>query len=456
MSTKLSFAIASVLFLGLLGIGGLAYYREREQAEQKELRDLRFLSERVASQIDAYLATNHGVVRHLALARDVKEYLGGGFSDPSASESFNRWLKSHVQGASDLSAVFVVSLKGDIIASSDRSFIGHNIAFRNYVQEALRGRPSTSDWIIGSVTRTPRVFSACPAYLDTQIAGVVVTEVTVDSIAQAIGSLKGAGRHAYLANEKGIVLVHSDPRLNYHSIAPLSPETQRELREGRQFLGREIPQLAISQNVVEAYRETLATGEALTMLYNFEEAQKWAVLQPVKRQRWVMGVSVPQSVVEAPARRALQVLLLESLLIGAFVFVAAWLIIRRLLLPIQKLSEAMARFAAGEGTARSPVHSEDEIGRLSGEFNTMAGMIHEQHLRLNELLEERTRNLTQSRAEVRSLRGMIPICSYCKNIRDDRGAWQQLEYYIRERSEAEFSHGICPQCMKKHFPDHIC
>jgi C4-dicarboxylate-specific signal transduction histidine kinase len=445
-----------VLFLGLMSIGGLAYHREREQAEQKELRDLRFLSERVASQIDAYLVTNHGLVRHLALARDVREYLQGGTNDPVASESFNQWLHSHVSDTSDLSAVFVVSLKGDIIASSDRSFIGHNIAFRYYVQEALKGRPSTSDWVIGSVTRTPRVFSSCPAYVEGRIAGVVVTEVTVDPIAQAVESLKAAGRHAYLVNEKGIVLVHSDSRLNYHSLAPLGPETQRELREGRQFLGREIPQLDISQNVVEAYRTALVSGEAQTVHYNFEAAEKWAVIQPIKQQRWVVGVSVPQSQVEAPARKALEVLILEGLLVGAIVFVAAWLIIRRLLLPIQKLSEAMARFAAGEGAARSPVSSEDEIGQLSGEFNAMASMLNEQHVRLNELVEERTRHLTQSRAEVRSLKGMIPICSYCKNIRDDRGAWQQLEEYIRDRSEAEFSHGICPQCMKRHFPDHIC
>ena len=50
---------------------------------------------------------------------------------------------------------------------------------------------------------------------------------------------------------------------------------------------------------------------------------------------------------------------------------------------------------------------------------------------------------------VRTLSGMLPICSYCKKIRDDKGYWQQLEAYITEHSEALFSHGICPVCAEK-------
>lgn len=56
-------------------------------------------------------------------------------------------------------------------------------------------------------------------------------------------------------------------------------------------------------------------------------------------------------------------------------------------------------------------------------------------------------------AHIRVLRGMLPICASCKNIRDDKGYWNQIEMYIREHSEAEFSHGICPDCMKKLYPD---
>jgi PAS domain S-box-containing protein len=62
-------------------------------------------------------------------------------------------------------------------------------------------------------------------------------------------------------------------------------------------------------------------------------------------------------------------------------------------------------------------------------------------------------DLTEALAQVKKLSGFLPICASCKKIRDDQGYWQQVEEYIRERSEAEFSHSICPECAKKLYPD---
>jgi PAS domain-containing protein len=67
------------------------------------------------------------------------------------------------------------------------------------------------------------------------------------------------------------------------------------------------------------------------------------------------------------------------------------------------------------------------------------------------ILEDIT-SLKQALLEVKTLRGFVPICSYCKNIRNDKGFWQQIENYLHDHSEAELSHGICPDCMNLHFP----
>lgn len=56
--------------------------------------------------------------------------------------------------------------------------------------------------------------------------------------------------------------------------------------------------------------------------------------------------------------------------------------------------------------------------------------------------------------EVKTLRGILPTCSYCKDIRDEVGKWHKLEMYIQQRSEAKFSHGICEDCARKHFPEY--
>ena len=67
-------------------------------------------------------------------------------------------------------------------------------------------------------------------------------------------------------------------------------------------------------------------------------------------------------------------------------------------------------------------------------------------LQLN--LAERVRELETALAKVKTLSGMLPICAACKKIRDDKGYWMQIESYIRHHSEAEFSHGVCPECAK--------
>ena len=60
--------------------------------------------------------------------------------------------------------------------------------------------------------------------------------------------------------------------------------------------------------------------------------------------------------------------------------------------------------------------------------------------------------LRKAQDELKTLTGILPICANCKNIRNDRGAWQQLEEYISAHSEAEFSHGICPECTELLYP----
>jgi hypothetical protein len=67
---------------------------------------------------------------------------------------------------------------------------------------------------------------------------------------------------------------------------------------------------------------------------------------------------------------------------------------------------------------------------------------------LSAKLSEQTQAL---RARVRTLEGILPTCSFCKDVRDEDGTWHQIEAYIASRSDARFSHGVCPQCAEKHY-----
>lgn len=70
-------------------------------------------------------------------------------------------------------------------------------------------------------------------------------------------------------------------------------------------------------------------------------------------------------------------------------------------------------------------------------------------------LYQKNRELEQTLAEVKTLKGLLPICCVCKKIRDDQGYWEQVEAYLEKHTEAEFTHGYCPSCLGKYFPESV-
>lgn len=91
----------------------------------------------------------------------------------------------------------------------------------------------------------------------------------------------------------------------------------------------------------------------------------------------------------------------------------------------------------------------EQIGSMNDELiNLQREAVKKNYLleKLSKELDERVVELEATLAKVKELEGIIPICSYCKKIRDDESVWQQMETYISAHSEALFSHGVCPEC----------
>jgi hypothetical protein len=74
--------------------------------------------------------------------------------------------------------------------------------------------------------------------------------------------------------------------------------------------------------------------------------------------------------------------------------------------------------------------------------------------RIRALARELEARVKEAVAHIQTLKGLLPICASCKKIRDDGGYWNQIESYVSEHSGAEFSHSICPECMRKLYPDY--
>lgn len=89
-----------------------------------------------------------------------------------------------------------------------------------------------------------------------------------------------------------------------------------------------------------------------------------------------------------------------------------------------------------------------DIGELYARIEVGCRMVE-----LQATLAEKIGELQRALNEIKTLRGIVPICASCKKIRNDAGFWQQVDVYVRDHSEAEFSHGLCPECMKRLYPE---
>jgi PAS domain S-box-containing protein len=94
---------------------------------------------------------------------------------------------------------------------------------------------------------------------------------------------------------------------------------------------------------------------------------------------------------------------------------------------------------------------------LKGAIAGVIGAARDITMRVN-LEQEREKliaDLQDALAKIKTLKGMLPICASCKKIRDDKGYWNQIEAYVSEHSEAEFTHAICPECAQKLYPQYF-
>jgi len=121
--------------------------------------------------------------------------------------------------------------------------------------------------------------------------------------------------------------------------------------------------------------------------------------------------------------------------------------------------------AGGVDYITKPFQADEVLARIKTHLSLTALQkeLENKNLILQDEIEERKQieleheklieELQSALTEVKTLRGFLPICANCKNIRNDEGYWEQIEVYIKDRSDVDFSHSICPDCVAKLYPD---
>ena len=108
--------------------------------------------------------------------------------------------------------------------------------------------------------------------------------------------------------------------------------------------------------------------------------------------------------------------------------------------------------AGGVDYISKPFQAEEVLARVETHLTlrNLQKDLEEKNTRLQELNEQ----LQQAFDEIKTLKGILPVCGHCKKIRDTNETWQTMEDYLSDHSEAEFSHGVCPECAKKYYSDY--
>jgi nitrate/nitrite-specific signal transduction histidine kinase len=164
-----------------------------------------------------------------------------------------------------------------------------------------------------------------------------------------------------------------------------------------------------------------------------------------------------------------QMIIIISVALVAMILVNSFLLGRSIAVPLVKLHKGTEIIGSGNLDYKVGTDAQDEIGQLSRAFDSMTENLTKVMTSRDELarevderkkvevalhkskedLERTNKELEKRLHEIKTLQGILPICSYCKKIRNDKGSWEQMEMYIRDHSEAEFSHGMCDDCAKK-------
>jgi len=101
-------------------------------------------------------------------------------------------------------------------------------------------------------------------------------------------------------------------------------------------------------------------------------------------------------------------------------------------------------------------NSRHDLNKANNGLEKTVTKLHKEIAERKKAEEEREKligELKKALKEIKRLRGILPLCSFCKKIRDDKGYWEQVDVYIHKHLQAGISHGVCPDCLKKHYPD---
>lgn len=336
--------------------------------------------------------------------------------------------------------IIIFNIKGQVLSSASRTSLRPNpnnyswSALKNRFHESPRGQTYFGP-IENDKNGEPFMVLAVPFtnFQTGEVKGVLASRIRINLIwNNVVRKPVGQSGIIYIANKKGLIVSHPNPSIVLRKV--------------------------VMEKSSQTNFHTDLDGEKIIR-----------VVEDVD-----LGNQAFSIYVDRPASEALALTIQSVIIISVFIlfFLVAGgasgvFFTKKIIRPIESLASTAQKIEGGDLACGSAIKSDNELGMLSQAFNNMVtrllkeismlksseDALQESKNELDNRVKERTAYLQQALDEVKILRGILPICSYCKNIRNDDGYYEQIEGYIHKHSGVDFSHTICPTCAKKYYPE---
>ena len=398
MKLRIIIIALSLLAILISSVGSYVHYSSLEKNAEQQLHrvgeaDLTDLDRHIAGFIDS----THVSVMHLAENKSIRQFL---INQQSVSDLAKAdVVLDNFYKATDSSVVYLMNKDGVTIASSNRhspgSFVGKNYGFRPYFKQAIAGKAAIY-MALGKTSRKRGLYSSQPIYdgnSDSPV-GVAIIKYPINILTDEFIRTNFSGE-IFLHDQQGVIFVSTSQDSLYKTLWKLPPESIAGIVASGQFGAGPFEWYGLKKtadhNLVDAQGK----------IFNMHEKELsalpgWSLLLKHDHK------SLTQALYGPMLRSWRYFLLSIIVLVGVSVLVLYRLaninIIRR-----EQAEADRDKFIA---------------------------------------------ELQKALAEIKNLQGILPICMYCHKIKAELGDWKKLETYIEEHSDADFSHGICPDCYK--------
>jgi len=289
------------------------------------------------------------------------------------------------------SAIYLMNLNGDVLVSTNTSFVGQNYSFRDYFQGAVKGDVYI-DSALGVTSHELGFYIATPIKSDDVILGVMVFKMTPTFLEDFIKPIDTiGGGHLMLVDEYGVILSSDKKERIFSSLGKLSKETQSIIAEKRVFEGIDIQPLDYDA-VYNDVRGGM-TSSVISFYDVHDRADELVILLKLKNAPFYLILEEDLAPYLYLSRQIAFILIFWIAILEIIIMITIIFIINHFLNPLRQIKEAVQSVMNGDLNVRVNIKTGDEIEELANYFNKMADNLKKSKLDVDKKISERTKQL---------------------------------------------------------------